>query len=141
MELYCVHGFFVPEDWAKTPADQWKAKWLLDANNAEYRMVLLRVLGYVKVLAELDSIVLDEGIDTNNNEMMLIKIGGYDVEDICLLKVVCPSTGKIHILRVPPSMRYCEEARRWTLFDIYNQYNITFRNLNQIFKSNTKVIL
>jgi hypothetical protein len=37
--------------------------------------------------------------------------------DVVLLKVVCPSTGSIYVLRVPPNSTNCEDARRWTLGD------------------------
>jgi hypothetical protein len=37
-----------------------------------------------------------------------------DVEMIRLLKVVCPSTGFAHVLRVPPGLETCEQARRAT---------------------------
>jgi hypothetical protein len=29
------------------------------------------------------------------------------------LKVVCPSTGHLHVLRVPPHMRSCRQAAAW----------------------------
>jgi len=47
-----------------------------------------------------------------------------DVEPIMLLKVVCPSTDKTHILRVPPDITSCEEAKRWTFFDLDSEFDI-----------------
>ncbi|ABA19654.1 conserved hypothetical protein [Trichormus variabilis ATCC 29413] len=36
-----------------------------------------------------------------------------DVEPIYLLKMTCPSTGFIHVLRVPPQTKSAREAIRW----------------------------
>ena len=47
-----------------------------------------------------------------------------DVEPIVLLKVVCPSTAKVHVLRVPPDSTHCETARRWTFFDVNQNFDI-----------------
>nr|WP_226582714.1 hypothetical protein [Microseira wollei] len=41
-----------------------------------------------------------------------------DVEPIYLLKMTCPSTGFIHALRVPPSMKSAREAIRWVNWGI-----------------------
>lgn len=124
LSLYSVFGVNVPEKWGKTLEDQWSAEWLLEAKNAEHKMILIKVLGYEKVLEELNSTLIHRELDKFKHEMMLFKIKDYDVEPIHLLKVVCPSTNKIHVLRVPPYMKTCEEARRWTLFDVKNQFDI-----------------
>lgn len=36
-----------------------------------------------------------------------------DIEPIYLLKMICPSTGFIHVLRVPPDIQSAKEAIRW----------------------------
>ena len=36
-----------------------------------------------------------------------------DIEPIHLLKMICPSTGYIHVLRVPPDLNSAREAIRW----------------------------
>jgi hypothetical protein len=41
-----------------------------------------------------------------------------------VLKVTCPSTGHIHILRVPPNMRSCRQAAAWIAgFNNPDDYN------------------
>ena len=42
-----------------------------------------------------------------------------DIEPIHLLKMICPSTGNIHILRVPPSITFAREAIAWINWGIY----------------------
>lgn len=47
-------------------------------------------------------------------EYYLMKIhAGVDVEPIFLLKITCPSTNHIHVLRVPHTMTSAEEAITW----------------------------
>jgi len=115
----------LPEQCVNHVFSEWKEEWLLEFKNTEHRMMLVKVLGYEMIMKKLGSITLHKEIDRSGNEMELHKIeiaskvqsADEPEEDIVLLKVVCPSTGKIHILRVPPGMTDCEEARRWTLFD------------------------
>ena len=63
-------------------------------------------------------------------EYTLLKIDGveavYDREDepierepMVLLKMTCPSTAHIHILRVPPEMTSAETAITWVNHDIH----------------------
>jgi leucine-rich repeat protein SHOC2 len=47
-------------------------------------------------------------------EYNLIKIdASVDLEPIFLLKMTCPSTGHIHVLRVPPTMKSAEATITW----------------------------
>lgn len=116
--LYRVHGVEVPDEWANTKGCEWKSQWLLNAKNAEHRMALIKVLGYEKIMKELNSVLIHGQKDTFGHQMELRKIeNDIDLEAIVLLKVVCPTTYKTHVLRVPPEMNHCEEARRWTFFD------------------------
>lgn len=121
--------------------DNWQAKWLLNFKNAEDRMFFIKALGYERIMEGLSTKVIHKAKDDFNNIMELHFIDAEKIkkksvsiedrwggqlyeEDIVLLKVVCPSTNKIHVLRVPHYMKYCEEARRWTLFDEENRFNI-----------------
>jgi hypothetical protein len=53
-------------------------------------------------------------------EYSLIRIDQkIDVEPISLLKMTCPSTGEIHILRVPPKLKSAREAIHWVNWGIY----------------------
>ncbi|MDH5681245.1 MAG: leucine-rich repeat domain-containing protein [Spirochaetota bacterium] len=125
--LFQIDGIYVdpPEQCLDQAFSEWKEEWLLEFSNVEHRMMLVKVLGYERIMKKLGSVTLHKELDSFGNEMELHKIelsskvksGEEPEEDIVLLKVVCPSTGKIHILRVPPDMTNCEKARRWTLFD------------------------
>ncbi|WP_052330793.1 DUF6745 domain-containing protein [Rivularia sp. PCC 7116] len=82
---------------------------LLEENNTELRGILIQAIGYNRICDELKAIQLD-----SFREYDLIKIDAdADVEPIVLLKMICPSTGYTHVLRVPPSMESAREAITW----------------------------
>lgn len=106
-------GFFqLQQYW--THLSQWQAKWLLTENNAEIRRVLIQQIGYDRICEELQTIELDSW-----REYTLLKMDAeVDVEPIHLLKMTCPSTNHIHVLRVPPDLTSAREAIRWANWDI-----------------------
>ncbi len=65
-------------------------------------------------MQELDAVELDAW-----REYSLLKIqADIDDEPIHLLKMTCPSTNHIHVLRVPPDLTSAHEATRWVNWDI-----------------------
>jgi len=107
--LYRWHGLRIPDEWGKIPSEHWQAEWLMNEKNAELRRVLMQGFGYERVLKELKSKIVHA-----TSDMELHRIDNYDIEPIQLLKVVCPSTGFMHVLRVPPDIQTCYAARNWT---------------------------
>jgi leucine-rich repeat protein SHOC2 len=105
---------------------EWKPEWLLDENNVEIRRILIEQLGYEKICNELKATNLDIW-----KEYTLLKIDGVetiydDIQDepirrepMLLLKMTCPSTAHIHILRVPPEMESAEAAITWVNHGIH----------------------
>jgi hypothetical protein len=107
--IYAYHGVVLPEKYSQVHPNQWQAQWLLEENNAELRRVLIQGIGYEKITYELQAIELDAW-----KEYTLLKIANdVDIEPIVLLKMTCPSTGFIHILRVPPDVTSAREAICW----------------------------
>ncbi len=92
--------------------DKWNPEWLLDENNAEIRRTLVEHIGYEKICKELQASQIDSW-----REYTLLQIGW--IKPIVLLKMTCPSTGHIHILRVPPQMMSAEEAITWVNHGIH----------------------
>jgi leucine-rich repeat protein SHOC2 len=108
-----------------TKLSDWKPEWLLDEDNAEVRWVLINWLGYEKICEEVGAIILDTW-----REYTLISIDRVDIiynadrepidtEPMLLLKMTCPSTAHIHILRVPPEMVSAEAAITWVNHGIH----------------------
>jgi hypothetical protein len=112
--LYAFHGTSLPEKYGKVHPNLWKAKWLLEEDNAELRRVLIQGIGYARIIQELGANELD-----SYQEYTLLKIDNeVDIEPIYLLKMTCPSTKYIHALRVPPDVVSAREAIAWVNWGI-----------------------
>jgi leucine-rich repeat protein SHOC2 len=123
-KVYCFNVKRLPRRyWTKL--SEWKPEWLLDEDNAEIRRTLIENVGYEKICAELNATTLDTW-----REYALLKIDGFekiydgesdpiDTEPMVLLKMTCPSTAHIHILRVPPAMASAEAAIVWVNHGIH----------------------
>lgn len=71
--------------------------------------MLIQGIGYSRICQELQAVELDLW-----QEYALLKIDAdVDEEPIYLLKMTCPSTGFIHVLRVQPDIHSAREAIRW----------------------------
>ncbi|GBE93964.1 leucine-rich repeat-containing protein [Nostoc cycadae WK-1] len=108
--LYSYNGVTLPEKYGKIHPQEWQAQWLLTETNAELRRVLIQGIGYSRICQDLQAIELD-----NWAGYTLLRIDNdfIDIEPILLLKMTCPSTGFIHVLRVPPNMVSARDAIRW----------------------------
>ena len=97
-----------------TKLSEWKSEWLLDEDNAGIRRVVIRQIGYDRICQELDAMTIDSW-----REYTLLKIEKVEIEPMVLLKMICPSTAHIHILRVPPEMMSAEAAITWVNHGIH----------------------
>jgi hypothetical protein len=112
--VYAHHGVRIPERYGRVPSKEWQSEWLLSEKNAELRRVLIQGIGYAKIYQELQAIKLDTW-----NGYTLLKINSdVDVDPIYLLKMTCPSTGYVHVLRVPPDIHSAREAITWVNWGI-----------------------
>ncbi|WP_052128221.1 DUF6745 domain-containing protein [Neosynechococcus sphagnicola] len=101
------HGLILPKAY-QVSYDQWRADWLLTETNAELRRMLIQTFGYERICQELKALEIDRW-----QEYTLLQIPMEDEESIQLLKMTCPSTNHIHVLRVPPEMTSAREAIAW----------------------------
>ena len=90
--------------------------------NAETRRIMLERIGVERFLAEVQPIVLDRDRDAGGDrELLRVELRGD--EDLVCLSVLCPSTGRHYLLRVPPAMTHCHQAAAWVAgFDDANAY-------------------
>lgn len=96
---------------------------ILNIENVELRRILIERLGYENFLRQVGGIIRDHDRDVGG-ERQLICIPFEDDEPLMLLKVTCPSTGHIHVLRVPPDLRNCRQAAAWIAgFDNPDDYH------------------
>ncbi|MBD1836192.1 hypothetical protein H6F61_26785 [Cyanobacteria bacterium FACHB-472] len=111
---YFWHGTELPQKYGAVLSLDWRSQWLLEESNAALRRVLIQGIGYDRIVQELEAVELDAW-----REYSLLKIqADIDVEPICLLKMTCPSTNHIHVLRVPPDLTSAREAIRWVNWDV-----------------------
>lgn len=95
---------------------------VLGEPNVERRRVVLERLGYERFLREAGAVIQDHDRDPGG-ERRLLRIRIPDDEDLVCVSVICPSTGRQYLIRVPPTMRTCRQAVAWTAgFDNPNDY-------------------
>ena len=98
----------IPEKYRGIPINKWTAECLIEEENAEFRRLVIQVIGYEKICRELKAIELDTW-----REYTLLKIDKkVDIEPIHLLKMTFSSTKYIHILRVPPNITNARVAAK-----------------------------
>ena len=96
---------------------------ILNVENIELRRVLIERLGYEKFVQQVGGLIRDRDKDVGG-ERQLVNIPFEDDEALMILKVICPSTGHTHVLRVPPYMQTCHQAAAWIAgFDNPNDYS------------------
>jgi hypothetical protein len=111
---YFWRGLQIPQKYGAVLSENWRSQWLLEESNAELRRVLIQGIGYDRIVQDLEAVELDAW-----REYSLLKIqADIDVEPIHLLKMTCPSTNHIHVLRVPPDLTSARAAIRWANWDI-----------------------
>ena len=113
--LYANHGVRLPEEYGKIHPQNWEPKWLLTTENAELRRILIKEIGYDKIWQNLHTIEIDTWQEYT---LLSIENDTVDIEPIFILKMICPSTGDIHTLRVPPNINSAKEAVRWVNWGI-----------------------
>jgi len=133
--IYAYRGIILPPKYSKLPPDLWpddwylkeedlelkwqlievlpsnllQVSWLLAETNSELRTRLIQRIGYDSIYQQLPTQKLDSW-----REYELLKIQAkIDCEPIHFLKMICPSTNKIHILRVPPNISSARKAVTW----------------------------
>lgn len=111
--VYANQGVRLPEKYGKLHPQQWKPEWLLQEYNAQIVGVLTKGIGYERIAKELEAIELD-----SYQEYTLLKINSNFIDTIYLLKMTCPSTGLIHFLRVPSTIKSAREAICWVNWGI-----------------------
>lgn len=95
---------------------------VLAETNAELRRVKLDRMGYERFLDDANAEVLDADTDPGG-ERKLLRVGLESDEPLVCVSVLCPSTRRRYLLRVPPDTRTCREAIAWTAgFDDPSDY-------------------
>jgi hypothetical protein len=121
--VYAYQGIILPEKYGMVHPQEWQSQWVLEESNAEIRRLLIQEIGYERLCQELSAKVLDQW---REYELLKIEVPQKAYvnrqqvieEPVVLLKMTCPSTAHIHVLRVPPTMRSAKKAAQWINHDI-----------------------
>jgi hypothetical protein len=108
--LYHWHGVQVPEEWIMKPGHL-TAKMAITWENIEQRRAACEILGWAKILKELNAVVIDTDGDPEIGE--LVEVDLPDIGKEKFLRVLC-GTGREFALPVPPEMKTALEAQSWT---------------------------
>jgi len=85
---------------------------ILAESNSALRHALLERFGLEQFFIEANAQVLDIDRDAEGGKLLRVPIEGN--EDLVCVLVLCPSTGRRYIPRVPPTMTTCRDAIAWT---------------------------
>ncbi len=95
---------------------------IMNTENLELRRVKLERMGYEKFLTEVNAKVLDTDQDAGGTRKLL-RVPFQNDEDFVAVWVICPSTKRNYVLRVPPATKTCHQAAAWLAgFDNPNDY-------------------
>ncbi|MCI0397603.1 MAG: hypothetical protein L0322_22075 [Chloroflexi bacterium] len=98
------------------------AQEVLQEDNLELRRVLLARMGYESFVQQAGVQILDRDYDAGG-ERRLLRAPLPNEEDLVCVAVLCPSTGRQYIIRVPPTTKSCHQAAAWIAgFDNPNNY-------------------
>lgn len=111
--LYANSGEALPEQYGRLPISKWQPQWLLEESDIALRRLMIRQIGYGRICQELPSVSIDRWEDYE-----LLQINDADIEPMMLIKMKCPSTGMIHVHRVPPTLHTAREAIAWCNWEI-----------------------
>ena len=108
--VYAWHGVSVPKDWIENK-ENLTPQTALTWENVEQRRAACEILGWNKILKELDAKVVDEDFDPEIGTLLEVEIPEIGREKF--LRVMC-GTGREFALPVPPDMKTAAEANAWT---------------------------
>jgi hypothetical protein len=95
---------------------------ILAEPNTEVRRVMIERVGFEKFIREVKAEVLDSDHDPGG-ERKLLRVPLANDEPIVIVSVLCPSTGRQYLVRVPPATKTCRQAVAWSAgFDNPDDY-------------------
>ncbi|MGJ4926013.1 DUF6745 domain-containing protein [Bradyrhizobium sp. HKCCYLS2038] len=111
----------VPIRWYGVPVDERIAfrpetldvQEILGQHNAELRRVMMERFGFEQFMSRAKAEVLDSDRDSGGPRSLL-RVAVPNDEPLVCVSVICPSTKRQFMLRVPPTMRSCRQAIAWT---------------------------
>lgn len=107
---YWWHGTEVPKEWILDPGSV-DPTLTLNHPNIEERRALCDILGWDKVIAQLNPTSIDKDMDPEIGELLEVNLPDSGKERF--LRVLC-GTGRTFVLPVPREMKSAHQANAWT---------------------------
>jgi len=115
---YYLSGVKVSRQLYEENPSKWDGYEVLRIPNAQLRCSLLNKMGYDKLLSKVKHKVIDTSDDGGQLLQIDTGLDGHSTRGLDrimrLLKVICPSTKQVYVLRVPPNIETYQQARQWT---------------------------
>jgi hypothetical protein len=122
-KIYAWHGVKIPDNWIEKKSEL-SPKTALTWQNLEQRRCACEILGWARILRELDASVIDSDDDPMIGNLLEVDIPDIGREKF--LQVVC-GTGRTFAIPVPPEMKTALEANAWTYGLSPNDYKPEIR--------------
>lgn len=114
--VYALNGVVVEEKVVMRPNDITAAE-IIREDNAQLAQIKLDRLTIPNFINKARPSILDTDHDANGNTRKLLSVflnTDFSEPRIVCVQVICPSTDKTYLLRVPPTIETCAEAIAWT---------------------------
>ena len=113
-----------PKEFLNLVANKLNAQWVLAEQNAELRRILIECMGADRFFSQLNATQVHSDIDRCGNPRALLrfKLNDAEVGYIQAVRVVCPTTGRVYHLGVPPTVKTCQEAVASTFKMNFKEY-------------------
>jgi hypothetical protein len=116
--VHAWHGVRVPAEWIETPGVL-TPQLALTHQNIEQRRAACEILGWTKILRELNAKTVDENKDPEIGTLLRVDLPEAPASQF--LRVRC-GTGREFVLPVPAEMRSAKQANAWTYSLEESQY-------------------
>jgi hypothetical protein len=108
--IYAWHGTKIPEEWIKDKKSL-TPEIALKHQNMEQRRAACEILGWAKILKQLNAKSIDRDEDPQIGELLEVDIPDIGKEKF--IRVLC-GTGREFAIPVPPEMKTALQANAWT---------------------------
>ena len=113
--VYALHGVILDEKTIMRPNDI-TAREIIEEPNSTLANIKMERLTVPNFMAKVCPKILDEDYDSQGNSRKLLHVQFPHDRDgrLVCVEVICPSTDKQYLLRVPPTMETIADAIAWT---------------------------
>jgi hypothetical protein len=108
--IHCWHGTTVPADWIER-RETLTPTLALGQPNIELRRAACEILGWQRILSELNARTIEKDADPTIGELLEVELPGSGRERF--LRVLC-GTGRVFAIPMPPHVKTALEGNAWS---------------------------